>query len=147
MTTIQIHFAESDAQLAAIAPVLLQLRPAFTKDTLIAQIKEQQKDGYRIAYAESGGEVLCVAGFVFGTKLSWGKSIYIDDLVTAEQHRSTGAGAALIEWIKTYARESGCQQLHLDSGVHRFGAHKFYLRHGFNIEAHHFCIRDLSKTK
>lgn len=66
-----------------------------------------------------------------GSKLAWGKHIYIDDLVTAERHRSRGAGAKLMEWFKSYARSQGCDQLHLDSGVQRYAAHGFYLRAGF----------------
>ena len=141
---MNIQLAESDAQIERVGGVLLQLRPTFSKEQLIAQIKEQRLSGYRIAYVESDGEILCVAGFVVGTKLAWGKHIYVDDLVTAERHRSTGAGAKMIDWLKSYAREIGCGQLHLDSGVQRFAAHKFYLREGFSITSHHFSITNVS---
>jgi len=139
-----VNIAESDADLRKISEVLLHLRPAFAADGLIAQVKEQMQHGYRIAYVESGGEVLCVAGFVVGQKLAWGKHIYVDDLVTAEHHRSKGAGAKMIAWLKVHARQLGCNQLHLDSGVQRFAAHKFYLREGFNIASHHFSMADIS---
>lgn len=138
-----VHIAESDAELEKISGVLLQLRTAFNRESLIAQIKKQRQRGYQIAYVESAGEVLCVAGFVVETKLAWGRHIYVDDLVTAEKHRSSGAGAKLIAWLKSHARELGCNQLHLDSGVQRFAAHKFYLREGFSITSHHFAITDL----
>jgi len=141
---MNIQLVESDAQIERVGGVLLQLRPTFSKEQLIAQIKEQRLSGYRIAYVESDGEILCVAGFVVGTKLAWGKHIYVDDLVTAERHRSTGAGAKMIDWLKSYAREIGCGQLHLDSGVQRFAAHKFYLREGFSITSHHFSITNVS---
>jgi GNAT superfamily N-acetyltransferase len=127
--------------------VLLELRPAFTKDSLVEQIKAQRQSGYQVAYVEADGEVLCVAGFVVGTKLGWGKHVYVDDLVTAERHRSKGAGARMIEWLKAHALDLGCRQLHLDSGVQRFGAHRFYLRAGFNIGGHHFSIIDLTAPK
>ena len=140
---MKVELAESDSDLEKISGVLLQLRPSFDKQGLIAQIKEQQKYGYRIAYVESSGTVLCVAGFVVGTKLAWGKHIYIDDLVTDERHRSSGAGGFLIDWFKAYARSHGCEQIHLDSGVQRFAAHRFYLRKGFDIASHHFSITDL----
>jgi GNAT superfamily N-acetyltransferase len=91
--------------------------------------------------------VLCVAGFVVGTKLAWSKHLYVDDLVTAAQHRSRGAGAKMISWLKAHALELGCQQLHLDSGVQRFEAHRFYLREGFNIGSHHFSITDLEQDR
>ena len=140
---MEVRIAESDAELRKVSAVMRELRPAFDEQGLIAQIKAQRQYGYQVAYVESSGEVLCVAGFVVGMKLSWGKHIYVDDLVTAEQHRSKGAGATLIAWLKVHARELGCTQLHLDSGVQRFGAHRFYLREHFNIEAHHFSIRSL----
>lgn len=32
----------------------------------------------------------------------------------------------------------GCEELHLDSGVQRFPAHRLYLKFGFDIGAHYF---------
>ena len=113
---------------------------------LIEQIKRQQANGYQLAYVMEGGQVLCVAGFVISDKLAWQKHVYIDDLVTCEIQRSSGAGKYLLDWLKAYAKEQGCQQLHLDSGVQRFGAHKFYLREGFTISSHHFAITDLQDS-
>lgn len=146
MTAMNIRVAESDAQLESVSGVLLQLRTAFTKEELLAQIREQKQHGYQIAYVESEGDVLCVAGFVVGTKLAWGKHIYVDDLVTAERHRSRGAGGKMLEWLKSHARDLDCRELHLDSGVQRFGAHRFYLREGFDIASHHFSITDLERA-
>lgn len=144
---MKVTLAGSDAEIEKVCDVLLQLRPAFSREGLIRQVNEQRGQGFQLAYIESAGEVLCVAGFVLGTKLAWGKHIYVDDLVTAEQHRSTGAGAAMIAWLKQHARRSGCTQLHLDSGVQRFAAHKFYLREGFNIGGHHFSMTDLGEAE
>jgi GNAT superfamily N-acetyltransferase len=144
--TMTVNIAESDPELERISGVLLQLRTAFNRESLIAQIKEQRQRGYQVAYVESAGEVLCVAGFVVGTKLAWGKHIYVDDLVTAGNQRSKGAGAKMIAWLTSHARQLGCNQLHLDSGVQRFAAHRFYLREGFNIASHHFSITDLGEA-
>lgn len=140
---MQVKIAESDEQLKQICPVLLQLRPQYDEESLIEQIKLQQKDGYRIAFVEENDAVLSVAGFVIGTKLAWRKHLYIDDLVTNEAHRSTGAGKLLLDWLKEYARKQGCKQLHLDSGVARMAAHRFYLRERFDITSHHFAVVDL----
>jgi GNAT superfamily N-acetyltransferase len=81
--------------------------------------------------------------FNVGENLAWYKYIYIDDLVTSDAHRSTGAGTFLINWFKEYAQEIGCQHLHLDSGVQRFPAHRFYRRERFTIASHHFSIMDI----
>lgn len=142
---MKTRLAETDACIAAAADVLLELRPAFTRAGLIAQIEAQRRNGYQLACTEENGAVLCVAGFVIGTKLAWGKHIYVDDLVTAEAHRSRGAGAAMLAWLEDYARAEGCGQLHLDSGVQRFRAHRFYLREGFVIASHHFSITELDR--
>ena len=141
-----VRIAESENDHRRAGEVLRELRPSFDVDGIVARIKQQAREGYRVAFVESAGEVLCVAGFVVGLKLAWGKHIYVDDLVTAERHRSTGAGKTMIAWLKAHAAELGCTQLHLDSGVQRFGAHRFYLREGFNIDSHHFSITDLSRA-
>jgi GNAT superfamily N-acetyltransferase len=141
---MEVKIASSEAELRKISSVLLQLRSQYDEDSLIDQIRLQQAEGYQIAYVEKGGEVLCVAGFVICTKLAWQKHIYVDDLVTGAAVRSTGAGKFLMDWLKNHAREHGCQQLHLDSGVQRFAAHKFYLREGFELNSHHFGIPDLN---
>jgi GNAT superfamily N-acetyltransferase len=136
-----VKLATTDAEITAAGQILLQLRPAFTLESIVQQIKrQQQEDGYLLASAEQDGEAIAAAGFVINRKLAWGKHIYVDDLVTDQNHRSTGAGKALIDWLKAYGLQQGCEQLHLDSGVQRFPAHRFYLREGFDITSHHFAI-------
>ncbi len=143
---MQVHIAESAAELKRIAPVLLELRDYFGTESLLKQIELQQREcGYRLAYVEEGGAVLAVAGFVITRKLAWRKHLYVDDLVTATANRSRGAGRRLIEWLRCHALEQGCEQLHLDSGVQRFRAHRFYLREGFDINSHHFAITELQQ--
>ncbi|KGJ88027.1 GNAT family N-acetyltransferase [Thalassotalea sp. ND16A] len=137
---MKVHLLGSNQELDGVAKVLLQLRPQYSSATIIEQIKQQQQSGYQLAYVTEKGEVTCVAGFVVGEKLAWGKHIYIDDLVTCEQHRSTGAGSLLINWLKDYGQQIGAKQLHLDSGVQRFPAHRFYLRERFDIASHHFSF-------
>lgn len=143
---LDIRVVDSDADLAAMAPVLLQLRPQYTQETLVARIREQQQAvGYQVACAFIDGRPACVAGFVINEKLAWGRHLYVDDLVTDESLRSTGAGRAMIAWLKDYARSAGCTQLHLDSGMHRTDAHRFYDREGFGRNSIHFAITGLEE--
>jgi GNAT superfamily N-acetyltransferase len=67
-----------------------------------------------------------------------GKILYVDDLNTDEQYRSKGFGKILLDWLKAEARTQGCGHLHLDSGVQREQAHRFYFREGLTINCHHF---------
>ncbi|WP_346838902.1 GNAT family N-acetyltransferase [Microbulbifer sp. SAOS-129_SWC] len=141
---MEVHLATTASELEKVGTVLLQLRPQYDMESLVAQIQRQQAEGYQLAYVEDAGRVLCVAGFVVAQKLAWGRHIYIDDLVTDASYRSTGAGKYLLNWFKDYAREIGCGQIHLDSGVQRFAAHRFYQREGFAIASHHFSLTELN---
>jgi len=142
---MEVKIAKTDSDLLKVSDILLEFHSSFNQENLVLQIKEQQQNGYQLAYVESEGEVLCICGFVVGLKLARGKHIYIDDLVTEKHYRSTGAGKFMIDWLKLYAREIGCGQIHLDTRVHRFSAHKFYLREGFNIASHHFSITTINE--
>lgn len=140
---MEVRLLATDAELELVSPILLQLRPDYSQAGLIDQIKRQQVLGYQVAYVIEEKRVLCVAGFIIGSKLGWKKHLYVDDLVTTSTHRSKGAGKKLLDWLREYALSHGCQQFHLDSGVQRFEAHRFYLREGFKISSHHFAITDL----
>ncbi len=140
----EVFFLQADADHQGVLEVMLQLRSQYDHQSLAAQIDKQMASGYQVVYVKENNEILAVAGFVVGEKLAWGKHIYIDDLVTNAKCRSTGVGAFLIDWFKSYAKQIGCQQLHLDSGVQRFAAHRFYLREHFAIASHHFSITELN---
>jgi GNAT superfamily N-acetyltransferase len=72
--------------------------------------------------------------------LAWGRALYVDDLVTLESERSQGHGDALLDWLTEEARRRQCVVLHLDSGTHRHGAHRFYLRKRMHISSYHFSL-------
>jgi hypothetical protein len=44
----------------------------------------------------------------------------------------------MLDWLTEEARRADCVQLHLDSGVQRPDAHRFYFREGLTISAYHF---------
>lgn len=67
-----------------------------------------------------------------------GRRLEIDDLVTAEVHRSRGFGAVLLHWLERRAVMLGCPTLTLNSAMHRLDAHRFYEREGYPKIAYHF---------
>ncbi len=139
---MKIQLVSQESEIAALTTVMSALRPQYAEAELTAAMTQQwTQHNYQLLYAmDDSQQVLAVAGFVIGHKLAWGKHLYVDDLVTLPTSRSTGVGAAMLEWLKDYARLQGCEQLHLDSGVQRFDAHRFYLRHGMHIASHHFSL-------
>ena len=140
---MEIRIAEVDSELEIVGSLLIQLRPSYDLPTIISQVKAQQKRGYTVAYIKDDGQAICAAGFVIETRLAWGKHMYIEDLVTDAHRRSSGLGEIMLDWLKSYARKNDCGQIHLDSGIQNFSAHRFYLREGFNIASHHFSIVDV----
>ncbi len=136
-TTVTIAHTEADVR--ACYPVIAQLRPQLDAESFVEQVYRQEKQGYGLAYLTVGLTVHAVAGFRMAESLAWGRYLYVDDLVTEASERSRGYGTVLLDWIIRHARTADCEQVHLDSGVHRHEAHRFYLRQGMDIVCHHFA--------
>ncbi len=133
-----IQEATTDAEISATFPVMRQLRPHLSEDEYLELVRRMQRSGYRLAAATENGEVLCAAGFRSVEFLAWGRFLYVDDFVTTEDARSQGQGKRMLDWLASLAREEGCGQLQLDSGVQRHDAHRFYFREGMKISSYHF---------
>ncbi len=137
-----IRLAESPEDIARCFDTMHELRPYLLHGEFVERVQRQQREGgYRLALLESDGAVRSVAGYRFAEYLAWGRILYVDDLVTRECDRGFGFGSVLFDWLVEQARAAGCVQFHLDSGVQRFGAHRFYLHKGMDITAHHFDFK------
>ena len=139
-----IFLAKGDDEIRSCYAVMAELRPHVSAEEFLSRIRRQQEiAGYELAgiTAEAGGEVKAVAGFRISENLAWGKFLYVDDLVSKSDDRSKGYGGALFDWLVEYARSNDCDQLHLDSNVQRFAAHRFYLVKRMNIQAYHFGLK------
>jgi GNAT superfamily N-acetyltransferase len=137
---MSIQLAESDAQILSCFPTLSQLRPHLEFDRFLDQVHRQQQQGYQLAFVEVESRAVAIAGFRVSENLFAGKFMYVDDLVVDENARSQQHGQNLFNWLIAYAKQQGCVQLHLDSGVQRFDAHRFYLRQRMKIASHHFSL-------
>jgi GNAT superfamily N-acetyltransferase len=131
-----ISFAKSDADIGASFPVMQELRTHFTDiEAYKAQIRRQMEDGYTLALLWFGGEIAGCGGFRVHETLSRGKYMYVEDLVTSSRLRSHGLGDKLFDWLAGQAREQGCAQMEIISGVQRGEAHRFYHRKRMTIKA------------
>ena len=135
-----IWIAETDAQIARCFPVMFELRAHLEAETFVRLVRAMQREGYVLAALEADGEVRAVAGFRINVLLARGKNLYVDDLVTAEASRSHAYGHVLLQWLIQFARDKDCDSFDLDSGVHRFRAHRFYFREGMHVGAYHFTL-------
>lgn len=136
-----IQLAISETQILQCFDVLNQLRPHLERVEFLAQVQRQQQSGYQLVFLAQADQVVAVAGFSLGECLAWGKFMYVYDLVVLESMRSQGHGQQLLQWLVDFAKFHDCQQLHLDSGVQRYAAHRFYLQQRMDITSHHFSLK------
>jgi GNAT superfamily N-acetyltransferase len=130
---------ETDEQILSTFAVMAQLRPHLAKDEYVPRVRRMiETNGFYLAAVVEDGVVRAVAGYRYLDLLWCGKVLYVDDLSTDERQRSQGHGKTLIDWLRAEAKANGCVQLHLDSGVQRDLAHRFYFREGLTIVGYHF---------
>lgn len=136
---MNVQIADTDSEILSCYPVMRELRPDLAESGFVARVRRQQRSGYQLVFAEVSGAVVAVAGLRIGENLAWGRFLYVDDLVTLESRRSNGYGTKLLSWLRDYAVRMDCGQLHLDSGVQRRDAHRFYEREGMVKTGYHFA--------
>ncbi len=144
---MSIRIATTDIEIAACYPVMRELRPQLVESKFISRVRSQEKTGYRLVFVKQPEGLVAVAGFRVGESLSGGHFLYVDDLVTLPAHRSKGYGAKLLAWLEEYAVKKGCQQMHLDSGMQRKEAHRFYEREGMAMAGLHFVKNLVGRTE
>ena len=137
-----VAHVESDAEILATSEVMRQLRPHIEAAAYLQSVRRMMaSDGYRLAAVTEKGVVRAVAGYRFMEMLYCGRILSVDDLITDERVRSRGHGKRLLDWLQAQSRAHGCAELHLDSGVHREHAHRFYFREGLTVTAFHFRVK------
>jgi len=134
--------ARDSAAIGRCWEAMRELRLQFaSREAFVGQVEREIAEGYRLVYMEDAGVVVACAGYRVLSMLSRGRHLYIDDLVTIESARSRGWGDRLFDWLAAEARRQGCAELHLDSGVQRSAAHRFYFRKRMAASAFHFSLK------
>jgi len=135
---LEIKQMKTEQQVHDCFKVMSQLRPHIIENEFIEMIQQQFKNGYQLVSVLADGNVVAVAGFHIRQNLAWGKYLYIEDLITEQNFRSNGLGKKLLVWLHHEAKNNQCKQLHLDSGIKRKDAHRFYEREGMTFASHHY---------
>ncbi len=134
-----IKLAQNDNEIADCFQVMKQLRTELVETSFVPLVRELMNEGYQIAYLRDETQVVCVAGFKISKNLFFGRHLYVEDLSTLEGKRSKNYGKQMMAWLRKLATAEGCNAFHLDSGVQRCRAHKFYLNQNMNIVCYHFA--------
>ena len=131
MTMDAIRPIEDEAALRACFPLMHQLRPHLADaDELAARWRRQVEDGYRLIAVWRDGVPVALAGYRQQENLVYGPFLYVDDLVTDANLRSSGLGNVLMDHLKAEAERLGCARLVLDTPLSNVLGHRFYYRNG-----------------
>lgn len=141
VSTNDIQHAKTEEQILRCFELLHLLRPHLLKEAFVDQVREQEKEGYQLLYIQDHNEIKSVVGYRIGRYLAWGKTLYIDDLITSPEARGTGFGTHLIKWLMGEAKKQGCDSIHLDTGIERDDAHRLYLNLGLKIDCLHLSMK------
>lgn len=135
-----ISVCKTDEEILRAFPVMVQLRPHLQQENFVETIRKQENESYRLISLVVDDRAVAVSGVRILNNLAFGQILYVDDLVVDDKERSKGYGKQMFDWLLEYAKNNHCHRLHLDSGVQRYDAHRFYMgQQKMIIGAHHFC--------
>ncbi|MCA9286697.1 MAG: GNAT family N-acetyltransferase [Phycisphaerales bacterium] len=138
---MHIRRATTDHEIDVCFPVMSELRPHLVRPEVVALVRRMEREGgFELAFLEDDETIVAVAGYRILDDFARGRYLYVDDLVTAAAHRSRGYGSGLLDWLRAEAARRGCGRLHLDSGMQRKDAHRFYEREGLGAVSLHFAV-------
>ncbi len=116
--------------------LLKELRPHLTLVSFKKIFSEAQKSSsYQMIGIEDETGLVALMGYRILHDFVHGKHIYIDDLVSKEASRSKGYGTILLKHAEEIAKENGCTNLRLCTGIENEAGKKFYEKNNWNLRA------------
>jgi ribosomal protein S18 acetylase RimI-like enzyme len=118
--------------------IIQQLYPDYTLEKYGNLLAAMLPNNYKQIIVVENGITVGLAGFWIGTKLWSGKYLEMDNVVVHEDFRSNGIGSIMTNYLNQKAIDEDCKMIVLDAFSTNFGAHKFYMNHGFVPKGFHF---------
>ncbi len=138
---LDVYYVESESEIEACFWLVRQLRPDLASaEEFLARWRRQASAGYRLLALRQGAKPVALAGFRVQENFVHGTHLYVDDLVTDEECRSSGHGRVLLERLKAEGRARGCTKLVLDTPFSNTLGHRFYYRQGLLASALRFNV-------
>ncbi len=119
-------------------PLIQQLYPDYSTEKYHDLLSAMLPNNYKQLIVVANGITIGLAGFWIGTKLWSGKYLELDNVVVHEDFRSKGIGSIMTDYLNQKAMDEQCNMIVLDAFSTNFGAHKFYMNHGFVPKGFHF---------
>jgi len=141
--SLPIQAAELDAALRQGEALHCDFRPNIKNDYR-GHLRQMAAEGAHLIQLVDENEVRVIGVWRTFLTTYCGRRFEIDDLVTADGHRSKGYGATVIKALEAKARALSCETVTLSSATRRVDAHRFYFREGYVIEAFLFSKKLLT---
>lgn len=126
-------------ELHQILPLMQEYGEYQTEESLLKKRFEEMLDqNYECFGVYLGEELIGVFGLWFMTRHYAGRSCEPDHVYLKPVYQNKGFGKEIFSFIFDYAMQRGCETAELNSYVHNFKSHKFYMNHGFVIKGYHF---------
>jgi GNAT superfamily N-acetyltransferase len=139
---MDVRELRSDAEIAMAFPLMSMLRERITAVTFVADVRQQQLQGYELLGAFDDGRLVALAGVRRTRTLSRGEHLFVDDLVTDPSMRGRGYGRRLMQWLADRSVAEGLNRIYLDS---RITARGFYEKLGFKFHTSIPCWLELKR--
>lgn len=116
--------------------LFLRDKTKYTRDELLALLEDEQKP---VFVAVDGEEIVGYAFCVFVSHVKDNNfpdivTLYIDDICIDENARGKHVGTAIYEFVREFAKESGCYNITLNVWDKNEPAIAFYEKCGFHIQ-------------
>lgn len=133
---MEFRLIENEAQALQVLPVLQELRENLDADSFLQLLEAAKREsGYQLLGAYDNDRCLGLMGYRVLTDFVHGRNLYIDDLVTSQEHRSQGLGSHFLERAKHIAKLENCARLRLSTGVQNERGREFYEKNGWDLRA------------
>ena len=135
---MEIRELASKEEMLEQLPLLKEVYPGLTAEQYSLELDEMLPHNYGQVGVFVDGVCIGMTGYWIGTKLWCQKYMELDNVVVSSQHRSSGVGDALFDYMNNMALKKGCTMLALDSYTDNFKAHRFFYRKGYIPRGFHF---------
>ena len=125
-------------EMVAQLPIIKQLYPDYTIEKYKSLLEQMVPNICKQLIVVQENQTVGLAGFWIGTKLWSGKYLELDNVVVHQDFRSQKIGSIMTNYLNQKAIAENCNMIVLDAFTTNFGAHKFYMNHGYVPKGFHF---------
>jgi len=87
-----------------------------------------------IFVCNDGQQVVAMITILYSISTALGAKVAtFEDMIVAENHRSSGVGSRLIEHALKHVKNNGCKRVSLLTDADNHKAHRFYKEHDFEL--------------